>query len=394
MAKDPTKDAKKSAHAGSLYHEAKPDGAIWEGHFRVYPRTVEVGPEHGYRLGTKMPVFPMNFTLADGGMGDYICWIAALQYVARTIPFVEGRIFSPAFFIEFVRHAMKPYPKWKIFLAERIQEHYEDNSLVLGPGINGHQQLLNAVGTHLLDLGFAYFVNMSPPPSVEDGYHYPEFSFPESAIPRKLVPKQYVCLTPGGTTDTRRVPGTAWNPIADWCLTRGLTPVWLGKRNMTKEHGAIFPEGTDYSKGLDLRDQTTTLEAAAIMQHAACTLGLDNGLLHLAACVPSDIIFGYNIAAPSQRRPIRRLAGRIRDLTLAPEELACNFCQTRMKQQNLINFKNCFYGDMKCIDLLFEKDSIRWTRVLEEMLGPEVSASDPLPSPQLPQNQEISELRL
>lgn len=354
------------AKYGTSSNPAKPEGAIWENHFKVYPRTVTVGPALGYREGTELPTFPMNFTYADGGMGDYICWSAALLFVADTCPFVEGRLFAPAFFIEFVRHAFRPFPKWKVFLAEKIHDHYEDNSLILGPGINGHQQLLNAVGTHLLDLGFAYFANMSPPPP--GYYHYPEFSFTVSTLPKKLIPKKYVVLTPGGTTDTRRVPGKAWNPIIEDILRRGLTPVFLGKSNMTKEHGAIFPEGTDYDKGIDLRDQTTTLEAAAIMQHAAATLGLDNGLLHLAACVPSDIIFGYNIAAPSQRRPVRRISGRIIDLTLSREELACIHCQTRMKQQNLINFKNCFYGDLKCLSLLFADDSVRWRSALASLL--------------------------
>lgn len=358
-----------------LYHPDKPEAAKWEGHFRTYSRTVTLGPAQGYREGTKIPCYPMNFTLADGGMGDYICWCAGLVWIANNCPFIEGRIFAPAFFIEFVRRLFKDYPRWKIFLAEKIHENYEDNSLILGPGINNHLQLLNAVGTHLLDLGFAYFANMSPPPGPE-WYHYPEFDFPASTIPRKLEPKKYVCLTPGGTTDTRRVPGEAWNPIADWLLARNLTPVWLGKNNMTKEHKAIFPEGCDYGKGLDLRDQTTTLEAAAIMQHAACTVGLDNGLLHLAACVPSDIIFGYNIAAPSQRRPVRRLPGRILEVALTSEELACNFCQTRMKQQNLINFRNCFYGDVKCLSLLFENKSARWISALEQMFS---SPSAPAP---------------
>lgn len=356
---------------GASDHPAKPEGAVWENHFRIrHNKTVILGPKHGYREGTVIPYFPMNFTYADGGMGDYICWTSALLWVAEHCPFLEGRAFAPAFFIEFVRHALRPFPHWKIFLAEKIQEHYEENSLLLGPGINGHQQLLNAVGTHLLDLGFHYFCNMGDPKVTAgpEGYHYPELNFPASAIPKKLTPGKYVVLTPGGTTDTRRVPGTAWNPLIDLCLSRGLTPVFLGKNNMTKEHKAIFPEGTHYEKGYDLRDQTTTLEAAAIMQHAAATVGLDNGLLHLAACVPSDIIFGYNIALPSQRRPVRRLAGRIHDLTLTKEELACIGCQTNMKQQNLINFKNCFYGDLKCLSLLFADDSVRWRSALASLL--------------------------
>jgi hypothetical protein len=361
----------KEPQQGKLYFEDKPEGAIWEGHFRTYPfRKVTLGPDQGYREGTVIPAFPMNFTLADGGMGDYICWMAGLLWVADNCPFVEGRIFAPAFFIEFVRHAFRKHDRWKVFLAEKIHEHYEDNSLILGPGLNGHMQLLNAVGTHLLDLGFAYFCNMSPPPG-PDYYHYPEFNFPATTIPKKLTPGKYVCLTPGGTTVTRRVPGEAWNPIIDYCLSRDLTPVFLGKNSMTKEHVAIFPGGTHYEKGLDLRDQTTTLEAAAIMQHAAATLGLDNGLLHLAACVPSNIVFGYNIAAPSQRRPVRRLPGKIIDVLLTKEELSCIHCQTNMKQQNLINFRNCFYGDTKCLDLLFANGSKRWIDALNEILPPQ-----------------------
>ena len=110
-----------------------------------------------------------------------------------------------------------------------------------------------------------------------------------------------------------------------------------------------------------------------LRQQLSCNMRLsrwafDNGLLHLAACVPGNIIFGYNIAAPSQRRPVRRLSGILMDITLTKEELSCIHCQTRMKQQNLINFRNCFYGDVACLGKLFENGSERWIRALSDLL--------------------------
>ncbi len=72
---------------------------------------------------------------------------------------------------------------------------------------------------------------------------------------------------------------------------------------------------------------------------------------------------------------MRRLPGILRDITLTREELSCIHCQTRMKQQNLINFRNCFYGDLRCLELLFENDSARWRSALAEVLD-EAQAKD------------------
>ena len=39
-----------------------------------------------------------------------------------------------------------------------------------------------------------------------------------------------------------------------------------------------------------------------------------------------------------------------------------------MKQQNLVNFRNCFYGDIRCMDLLFADGSRRWISALGDIL--------------------------
>lgn len=55
---------------------------------------------------------------------------------------------------------------------------------------------------------------------------------------------------------------------------------------------------------------------------------------------------------PTQRRPIRRFKSPIIDVTVSKNELECIHCQERMRFFNTHDFKNCFYSDFKCLDLL------------------------------------------
>jgi hypothetical protein len=95
-------------------------------------------------------------------------------------------------------------------------------------------------------------------------------------------------------------------------------------------------------------------------------VGLDNGLLHLAACTPGNVIFGYNIASPEHRRPWRgQYDERTVDVTLTADELPCNWCQSRQKMMLNHSFHQCLYGDLKCVDMLFEDDGKRFCDAID-----------------------------
>lgn len=319
-----------------------------------------------FRPGTELPVIRNAFVFQGAGMGEYICYLPAMIWIAKNCPWIHGRIFCAEYFVEFATQFFKDFPDWKILPLEKINQLIEKNSILTGPGIqmgNKHyHQLMNGTGGHLVDVGFMYFASKFPPPPCAD--IYPEVTFDKTDLPYPLSENKYVVFTTGAVSPARAVPGHYWNPIIDHVVSKHLVPVFLGKTEMAKDFKVKFPSGCDYSKGIDLRDQTSMMTAAEIMKRAACVIGLDNGLLHLAACTDASIVAGYNMVSPSERRPNRR-AGKWIELSVSQEELACTQCQTNMKRMFPHNFKDCLYGDTKCIDILFENGGQRWRDALD-----------------------------
>lgn len=337
-------------------------------------RTTVVGPEHGFLPGTEISCVPVNFMLNNAGMGDYICYSSALLWIARERPWVYGTLYVSAFMVPFFRLLFEPYPHWRVLEGRDIK--LDGTVCTIGPdlevgGYRQFQQLYNATGAHLVDLGFAYYANMSAPPEAT----YPYLSLPESRVlpaVRKLSRKYFV-ITTGFLTEARSLEGKHLNPLIEFGLEQGLTPVFLGKENAIDGHKTRFSGDIHYEKGLDLRNKTTILDAAAIMQYSACTLGLDNGLLHLASCTPGNVIFGYNIAGPSHREP-RRTWGKLINVTVTREELACIHCQDRQKLNINHFFGSCYYKDypehnLRCRELLFAGEGAKWKAAIMQMLG-------------------------
>ena len=345
---------------------------------------VEVGPPH-FRPGTKLPIVKYNFVFSGAGMGDWICYMPAMVWIAKNLPWIKGRIFAAEFFCEFAKNVMRDFHDWKINPTEKINELAEPRTVFRGPGIsiNGKSaggQLLNGTGAHLVDVGFAYFVNKSPPPEGADVFPELDFEFgnwrnvsPNETKIQNIPPlttNTYAVFTTGGVTPVRTVPGEYWNPIIDHVISIGLTPVFIGKSNIAGCVNVTFPDGCNYDKGIDLRNKTTMMEAAYLMDRAACVLGLDNGLIHLAACTNAKIIAAYNIVDPKERRPNRRPGPSWIELSLSKEELACANCQSEMRSLPAHTFKHCLYGDKKCIDLLFDNNGRRWTDAIDRILSP------------------------
>jgi len=337
----------------------------------------EFYPERtGFRANTRMITLKMNFIFVNGGLGDYLCWIPALQWLASQATWIEGNAIIPKYFVEIAEYFLKPFPKWA---------HHEYNDLAQIPKVDQmafrgpvelQRESLNATGAHLLTCGWVYFTNKEKaPPGWEN---YPRFApedlekieLPEAAKP--LRPKTYAVVTTGMTTNSRKVPPGGWNAVIEHVRARGLTPVLLGKsvmetgnaRNIhTTFDGALRTEGC-----VDLRDKTSLMQAASIMSGAACVIGHDNGLLHLAGCTDVPIVFGYNMASPEHRQPIRKV-GRVYNVFLTKEELACTFCQSNTNFVIGYNFRDCFYGDMICMQKLFSDGAARWKTQIDLALG-------------------------
>lgn len=341
-------------------------------------------PDWGFRPRTQMFPLEMNFIFLNGGGGDYITWLQPIRWLADQATWINGTLVCPIYFKELAEYFLKDFPHWKIADYKEIKDiPNADNIPFRGPVILQNESL-NATGAHLATCGWVYFTNKERAPEgnspkVPEGWNsYPQFKqdyldgieLPDEA--KVLESHKYAVITTGITTPSRHVPGKYWNPIIEYVIARGLIPVFLGKAvvetgNAKNIHTQWDPE-TRIDLGLDLRNKTTLTQAAAIMSRAAVVIGHDNGLLHLAGCTEVPIVFGYNLASPAHREPLRP-AGKVYNVVLTTKELVCNFCQSRTNFVIGYNFRQCFYGDNKCIDLLFGNAAEKWKTQIDLALA-------------------------
>lgn len=298
----------------------------------------------GYRPGTQIQRREIRFVLTHGGLGDFICMLPALQYINKQ-PHVDGRAACPQFFVPLIKNIL---PDWKVETLDEFRAHPGGILTKFSKTPDA-----TAVGFHLVDLGFIHFCYMGKPP---DGFqYYPELDL--RGVINPLAGKRYAVMTPGATAKSRTMPVHVFNAIKDYLVSKGITPVFLGKTKIQGEYGAKLLD-YDYEGGINLIDKTEILETAAVLRDAVLVVGLDNGLLHLAACTDVPIVFGYNIASPRLRRP-RRRSGVIYDV-VPPESLKCRFCQEAIRFIDH-RFKECppMYGDYKCLEEMTAESYIK-----------------------------------
>lgn len=338
----------------------------------------EYYPEWAFRPRTACFPLDMNFIFLNGGMGDYINWFAPIEWLASECTWIRGTLIGPTYLKELAEYFLKPYPKWKFKGYTDLKEMPKiDDTPYRGPLLL-NQESLNATGAHLMTCGWVYFTNKEKAPPGWD--RYPQFAqedLDKVELPEIVgewpMPKKYAVITVGVTTNSRKVSGKQWNHVIEHVVARGLTPVFLGKdvveTGNPKNIHTQFDRALRFDLGIDLRNKTSLIQAAAIMSRAACVIGHDNGLLHLAGCTAAPIVFGYNIASPEHREP-RRPKGKTYNVTLTKEELACNHCQSRTNFVIGYNFRECFYGDLKCMDLLFADGAAKWKAKIDEAILP------------------------
>lgn len=325
----------------------------------------------GWRDKTKLPSYPVNFVLTGGGLGDYICHMTAFEWIATTQEHVYGRIFCAEPFLSVAKYIMGKYKKWSVYDPAEVEGVVKPMEALLTPA--QYIKYVDAVGSHLMDLGFKYYAKLDGPPKGWD--KMPDLTGYRSGKFWEL-PERYAVLTPGFTTEVRMMRGKYLNTISSYLLYRGITPVYLGKNTFAisgKNHTvaptykASFDEDFKPEMGIDLREQTTLLEATEIMSGAEMVLGIDNGLLHFAGCTEVPIVFGHTITDP-RHRSIRRPIGETINIVNSPKDLPCAGCQSHMRFVPFHDFKYCMYGDKACIDMLFGNDCGIWKKAIDHIL--------------------------
>lgn len=295
-----------------------------------------------FRKGTSTKKRDYLFQL-DGALGDMICWMAAIIWVAKNYNYLNGHVVVPYWFVPLAKR-MIGFSDWTVWpeIPVQFSSGFEIRRNVDYP--------INATTGHLIDLGFMYYAGMYPPP--EDGRFYPEIKNLQDVKSFDL-PEKYMVFTPGATADNRKLSPGAFNMMTAHAIKCGYTPVYLGKKLMAGSRYIGLDSGYDLSNGVDLLDKTTLSEAVKILSSARLVVGLDNGLLHLAACTDVPILFAYTIAGPKQRRPLRKY-GHVFELYPDETALSCVFCQENVRFFQDHNFKTCIYKEKTpaCVKML------------------------------------------
>lgn len=129
--------------------------------------------------------------------------------------------------------------------------------------------------------------------------------------------------------------------VAEYVASKGLTPVYVGRRgkiSIWKNNPAI----SDFEYpgfGVDLRDQTSLIELASIMAESRAVVGMDSGPIHLAFTTHVPVICGFTTVNSKYRIPYR---GIDKTYAVVPS-IACNFCESDWSL-NFWNFGKCPRG--------------------------------------------------
>ena len=330
---------------------------------------VELNPSI-WGKGMRCYSFPTAFVFNQGGVGDYINWCSSLLWIHKTYSQVDGRVYVSELFKHVAEYLFKDLPRWKVYHRDDFAKYHERGAPVCNPAPG--TQLINACGAHLMDLGQWYFTCIDPLP--EESRHLTEIKYDGPWKWPELDPESnFAIFTPGSTSEVREMPVKAFNTLVEYTIAKGITPVFLGKKELSENYEAKFLS-YDLTKGVDLRERTDLIEATQIMRKARFIIGIDNGLLHMAGTTDCPTIFGHNVASLHHRQ-LRRKKGFTIDMVVKEEELACIGCQSKMRFITKHDFRQCFFKtrepqkDRLCLAYLFKNDCKDWKAAIDKVLA-------------------------
>lgn len=301
-------------------------------------------PIDPFRDNTLYPKKKIFYLFRHGGIGDYICAMTAIRWIAKNHPWVKGSVVCVNWLSDLFRLMIADCPNWSVgsenLLPELNSGKYDVFAL-------HKEQMPNAAGMHLVDNAFAQLANLNPAPTrdyVQIGNRLNKIKLSKNL----RIEGKFAVLTPGATCEMRSLKASTFNSVKNFLLESGLQVVLLGHLT-TGDRKIFYRSDYDFSGCINLIDQTTILEAAQLINRAELIAGLDNGLLHLAACTETSIVFAYNVASPEHRRPSRP-SGQIFEIA-PPNTLACRFCQSKVRFNDHL-FSECLYKDNECLEYL------------------------------------------
>lgn len=277
-----------------------------------------------------------------------------MKFIQKTYPWVTPYLWVPDYFLPFARNLL-PYMVVRPF-SKRLKlfnEKWPTRQTML----KGHDSL----STHLVDYNFNALGNKQV--QIQDK-NYVKLDLSRIFIEKFKLPKEYVVITTGYTAKIREFMPEKVNKITEYLNNKNMPVVFLGNRQtFTGENVSNivghFNESIDFSKGINLVDKTSLLEAGKIIAGAKAIVGIDNGLMHIAGCTDTPIVGGFTSVSPHLRNPYRNNELGWNCYNVIPPES----CKERFFQSNWdyifnFDFRFCYYNDYECVKSINAQDFI------------------------------------
>lgn len=270
----------------------------------------------------------VNITITDGGLGDLLCELVAVDYNIRNYKHVTFFVWVPDYMVDFAKHVVSSGALIRSYTQG--QKKYNEKL----PGLStGWRSFHTPMRTHPVDFGFHMLTDKHIYDLNEKNYL--KINPDKIDIKRFSLPEKYVVITCGSIVPVKEMPVKTANEIIDYVISKGYVPVFLGKEKV--ETGVkdirIIANLLDinYNKGINLINKTNLLEASKIIHNAKAFIGMDGGLLHLAGSTDTEIICGFTLVNPNHIAPIRNGSQTYKFHAVVPDENIPNrFYQTNM----------------------------------------------------------------
>lgn len=292
----------------------------------------------------------------SGGLGDQLARMVAVRETLRLDDSTYIRLFISGYMLPLLKHTLD----FTVFIEQGRLELYDVNELPQHlnkeqPGIIMGERSFSPSRLSLVDDGLLTLadsvseINGKPVFKGYIGIDSSDYEWKDAsdALWRWDLASsnnRTVVVTTGFTSATRSWPTAEIDKYTAWLKEQGIIPVFLGASKNAHVDTSLPEVNTEDC--VDLRDQTTLLEALYVINRSELLVGVDNGLMHLSACSDSfavPIIGGYTTIDPTYRQLHNLVAAIVPD-----EQLGCRFCQSKYNFAFEHDFRVCMYGDIAC----------------------------------------------
>lgn len=271
--------------------------------------------------------------------GDLLCALVAIDFNIRTYENAQFLVWVPDYMVEFCKHVLPRATSVRSYTdAKTLYNETLPGTSTAWVGFHSPMR------THPVDYGFHVLSDRHI-----DDYNqknYLKINSSKIKIFKYQLPEKYVVMACAATTPAKEMPVATMNQIIDYVISKGYTPVFLGKTVAETGVDNIQLKAKEfdinYSKGINLLNKTTLLDSAGIISNAKVMIGMDGGLIHLAGFTEVPIVVGYTFINPNHNVPIRHGQLGWNCFTVVPEEsLACRFCQTNTNFIYDLDYRDC-----------------------------------------------------